>query len=130
MIKKFNTYINESLKDKMVGKSKEELSPDNKDKYDIIMYINDAIEKYGRYITMGTLEADSSPIIKEDYMGIHLVEALDTIGVKVIVYSGYDNQDEVAQYTINYFKLDISILEEIKNLLEIAIEFELLEEDI
>ena len=130
MIINFNNFINENLKNKLKGISPENLSPENREKYDLIMYIKDNIEKYGQDITMSDMEASSSPIYTEDSLGIHLIETLTIDEANVVVYGGYNNQDEITEYNINYFELNINILKEIKDILSNAIECELLKEDI
>jgi len=99
-------------------------------KGDIIREIMSKVEKYGGYITMSDMEADESPTYKEIGQEIHLVEMLTSIDVEIVAYGGYKYETELDSYDVPYEELDDDTLEEINELLDDAIEYGLLDEDI
>lgn len=130
MIKKYNTFINESDHSVIDPYNEENWSDKPEDNTLLINDIKEEIAKYEcGFITMQDLQADSSPVYKEDESGIHLIERLLRNDVEVIVYGGYKNQDEVDEYQLNYEELDKDTLEEILELLNDAIENDLLEDN-
>lgn len=78
-------------------------------------------------ISMGDLEAESSPVYKEIEgeidPEIHLIERLFYDEVEVVVYSGYKYQTVFDEYLVSYDDLSIETLKEIKELIEIGIEY-------
>ena len=122
-----NNNSSNSLKDKMVGINPDKLSPGNKEKYDLVTYIKDFVKRYGKYIRIGALVAGENPFVDDTNEGYHLIEVLTIDSATVVVWGGYDNQENVNEYEINYFDLDIEILKEIKEILDNAIENKLLE---
>lgn len=131
-MKKFNTFVNENDNtDELDPYQEEKWEEENDDsKLKIIEEIKDIVTKYGSYITMMELEADSSPIYKEEDDTIHLIERLTSNDVGIIVYGGYKGEEEIEEYDVNYEELEMDTLDEIKDLLDEAIENDLLEEDI
>ena len=149
-IKKFKEFvINENLNqfeiDKLLDKigehgidslnqyEKEKLDNIENRNYDpkqkLITQIKELVIRYGQHITMGEMEADSSPAYKSIDQEIHLIESLSTESVGVVSYGGYKYQDELNEYDVKYEELDMNMLMEIKNILDNAIEFEMLDED-
>jgi hypothetical protein len=115
----------------LTPKEKFYLENDGKElKGNIIEEIKSKVEKYGGYITMADMEAGGSPTYKEIGQEIHLVERLTNIDVEIVVYGGYKYETELDSYDVPYEELDDDILEEINELLDYAIEYGLLEEDI
>ena len=99
-------------------------------KQKLITEIKELVSRYGGYITMGEMEAESSPSYKTIDQEVHLIETLSFEDVSVVVYGGYKYQDELREYDVKYEDLDMDILIEIKEIIDNAIEFEILEEDI
>lgn len=99
-------------------------------KENLIDEIKYLVEKYGTYITMTDMQADSSPVYKSVNQEIHLSERLSTDSVNVGVYGGYKYETEMGKYEIPYEDLNEETLEEIKSLLDDAINSGLLEEDV
>ncbi|NPV12846.1 MAG: hypothetical protein HPY57_13825 [Ignavibacteria bacterium] len=88
------------------------------------------VERYGSYITIRDMEADSSPVYKYGDQEIHLIERITSSDVEVVIYGGYKYESELGSYDVKYDELTIETLEEINDLLDQAIENNLLEEDI
>ena len=127
-MKRFYNFVNEN-KHKDIDPYDEEIWSDTP-KMKLITQIKNIVDKYGGYITMMDLQAGASPYYKEVGDDIHLVERLMRDEVEIVAYGGYKNQDEVDDYEVGYEDLDMPTLKEIKKLLDIAIENDLLEEDI
>lgn len=119
-----------TLTSKMTGISREDLPEESQEKYDTVMWITDNVRKYGGYITMGDLEADSSPVYSSEGNSIDLIEILTSDNVSVTPYTGYNHSTALDEYDVEYFELELDTLKEIKTLLENAIKFDLLEEDV
>lgn len=144
-LKKFERFSEEEM-DKILDKisefgieslSKEEkYLLDNQDedqgdyKTKLIYDIKLKVIKYGSCISMQDIQADSSPVYKEQGQTIDLIERLNDDSVEVVSYGGYKYESELDEYDVKYEKLDIDTLEEILELLNDAIENEFLEEDI
>lgn len=127
MIKNYNMYIKEN--------KHSDIDPYDEEDWDdvklpLISTIKSIIHKYGGYITMSDLQADSSPYYDETADGIHLIERLGPESVEVVIHGGYDYEEDIDEYDIPYGELNVKTLKEIKWLLENAIQNELLEEDI
>ncbi len=144
-LKKFEKFSEEEM-DKILDKiskdgidslSNEEkylLDNQNEDQGDyktkLIYDIQLKVIKYGSSISMQDLQAESSPVYKEQGQTIDLIERLYDDVVEVVSYGGYKYETELDEYDVKYEKLDIETLEEILKLLNEAIENEWLEEDI
>jgi hypothetical protein len=129
IVLKYNQYMKENI-NKEVDPYGEEDWDDNDPNLKIIEEIKNLVVTYGGHITMMDLEADSSPLYNEGESTIHLIERLMPDEVGIIVYGGYKYEEEVDEYDVPYEDLEINILIEIKELLDEAIESDLLEEDI
>lgn len=110
------------------AKNKFKKEPDYKDT--LIEEIMEKVEQYGGYITMMEMEADASPVYKDADQEIHLIERITSSDVEVVVYGGYKYESELDSYDVEYEKLTVETLEEILDLLNDAIENDLLEEDV
>ena len=108
------------------AKNRFKKEPDYKDS--LIEEIMEKVEQYGGYITMMEMEADASPVYKDADQEIHLIEGITSSDVEVVVYGGYKYESELDSYDVEYEKLTVEILEEILDLLNDAIENDLLEE--
>jgi len=69
-------------------------------------------------ITMGEMEAESSPCLYNENGEYHLIEVLYENFVQVVEYGGYKGEQEMGNYIVLYKNLDKDILKEINNLLE------------
>jgi len=146
MITKYNDFIKESSDiDEVLDKiSREGIhSLNKKEKYildnidgdksyenNIIDDIKQKVEEYGQIITMMDLQADASPLYKDPGQTIHLIERLYIDEVEVVVYGGFKYEMELKDYKVKYEDLNNDILEQINDLLDHAIDNELLEKDI
>ncbi len=146
-IKKFNSFLNESLSEDELNdildkiskngidslSERDRLELDNYDnpnydfKSDICNEISELVKKYGGIITMGEIQAESSPFYKQTDQEIHLIERLMDTGVEIVVYGGFEYDDEIREYTVNYDDLDNHTLLEIKELIMSAIDTGVLE---
>jgi len=81
----------------------------------ITNYINNIVDSS---VTMGDMEADSSPCLLNKGGVYHLIEVLYENFVQVVVYGGYKGEQEITDYTQKYENLNKDILIEINNLLE------------
>jgi hypothetical protein len=98
-------------------------------KLKLIEDIGNIVDEYGGIITMQDLQADCSPILPcSTKHEMHLVETLEDDRVEIIVYGGYKAEYEEDRYNLDYEELEIETLQEIKQLLDNAIENELLED--
>lgn len=122
--------LKESVRDLMTPKSEEEIL---KVKEELISYITKMVESMGGSITMGEIEADTSPVIEtEPGEGLQQIEALYDDHVEVVIYGGYKGEEETDSYNVDYIKLDNDVLLQIKDVLDTAIEYgflEVMEED-
>lgn len=98
------------------------------EKEELIEEIKYKVEKYGQHITMGEMQAESSPVFS-DSGEFQLVETLKTDKVEVVVYGGYKNEQEIDTFEVPYEKLELDTLYEIKDILDGAIETGLIDED-
>ena len=96
----------------------------------LIEEIKDLVNRYGQVLTMGELEADSSPIYKDDHTTSDLIENLAINGVIVYRYKNDYSENHFDAYGVGYEDLELDTLQEIKDLIDNAIEFEFIEEDI
>jgi len=113
--------------EKIDAKNKFKKEPDYKET--LIEEIIKKVEQYGS-ISMMEMEADASPVYKDIDQEIHLIEFLTSSGVVVVVYGGYKYENELDSYHVEYEKLTVETLEEILDILNNAIENDLLEEDV
>lgn len=151
IIKKFDVFVkNENLDqseiDRLLDKigsnginslnkyEKEKLDNIGNNNYDprkkLINELKEIVTRYGGYITMGEMESESSPSYKTIDQQVHLIEVVSSNGVGVVVYGGYKYETVLEEYDVDYEKLDMDILIEIKEIIDNAIEFEMIEEDI
>lgn len=149
-VKTFNTFIDEKLDQSEIDEFLDRISKngiDSLSKYEIeelnnadnsdfnshkviIDKIKNLVSDYGGYISMSDMEAESSPLYKEMGKTIHLIERINSDDVTIIVYGGYKYESEIGEYEVVYDKLDMNILIQIKELLDNAIRYDLLQKDI
>jgi ankyrin repeat protein len=123
--------FNEGVRSLMTGISREDYT---KKKQELIDYIKDIVEKNGECITMGDIEAESSPVYKHTIgVGqqdlIHLIETLYPTRAKVEIYDNW-NEDILDSYTVPYEFLSPDTLIEIKELLQDGIEYKHINESL
>jgi hypothetical protein len=124
-IKNFNKFVNEKH-DEIDPYGEENWEENNK--LQLIKDICDIVDKYGGIITMYDLQADCSPALPcSTKHEVYLIESLEDDCVEIIVYGGYKAEYEVGSYKMSYEELEMETLQEIKHLLDSAIENELLE---
>lgn len=93
----------------------------------LISEIKKIVDKHSGCITMGQIQAESSPVYKSDGNSISLVECLFQDHVQIVDYSGDGYETVDSEYTVPYEDLDIDTLQQIKDLLDNSLDY--LEED-
>lgn len=86
---------------------------------DDIKYIIDSCDGS---VSIGELEVDFSPSVADG----ELIETLYSDDVEVIEYGGYKDNDVISEYTIKYEELETTLLLDIRYLLMMGIENELI----
>ena len=76
--------------------------------------------------TSGDLEVDSDPVYYSTDETIALIDTYNIDGVDYTVYGGYKKETEIDNSSISYEQLDFQLLEEIKNILMGAVEYEMI----
>jgi len=99
----------------------EDWSKSDKYKSDLIRDIKNKIKRYGESISMGELQADSSPVFKATDQSIHLIERLDFDDVEICIYGGYKYETLKDEYRVPYEELSNENLEDINGLLNDAV---------
>ena len=126
-LKKYNNFVNEKNRHKDIDPYGEEDWSDRNPK--LIAEIKQLVEKYGQCLTMMDLAADCSPLYKEGEYCVHLIERLFVNFVEVVSYD-INNDAEIDEYKVPYEELELNTLKKIKELIDSAIEDELIEEDV
>lgn len=93
-------------------------------KHNKISEINRILQGYGS-VSTGELYLDTSPLLKEDSSGIHLIERFKENLVEVIIYGGYDNSMIINEYEVPYVDLSAELIDEIYEILTNAVDDEL-----
>ena len=130
---KYSDYeLNEGIRDKMTPKSEKEISII---KTELIKYISYMVTEHGEKITMKELavEADEYIVIESDNKREHhIIETLynDKATVGVYINSLFNKFKFLKEYSIKYDSIDPEVLLDIKELLDNAIDDEILEESV
>jgi len=117
-LKKYINFVKENHKD-IDPYGEEDWSEKNLNPID---HIKDIVNKYGGCITMRDLQADASPVYQKWGNEIHLIERLYKNHIEVVTYGGHEYETELDEYNITYEDLKPDIIDEIKNMLDDAIE--------
>lgn len=119
--KNYQEWMNKEKSIAIPGKT---IEPQQLNREENIAFIENILNQNDGSISMGELEAETSPVYMEEPNNIHLIEMLHDDCVDVIVY---DNEREINQYILTYDELNDDSLKEIQELIDNALEYGLIE---
>lgn len=91
---------------------------------DKIRFIQESVRKNEGSLSMGELEADTSPVVTEGNDGMHLIEMLFEETCDVVVYGGYKLETVINEYQLTYSELSDETISEIFDIIKNSYYFE------
>jgi len=133
----FDLSISAQNLDDLINKVKKDLTPEEYDSIYKIEYgtlgmtkennlfdpkrilIREIKEIFSQYesTTSGELALETSPSLLSTDTEVHLVERYDDESVDVVVYGGHDYSSILNEYSVSYDKLDLDVLQEVRDIL-------------